>query len=140
MSKHCRDTEFILKSDDDQAIDTIHLKKNFVPKFIDTKDPFLLCNLIQDGVPKRNPDSKWFVTRKEYPHDSYPPYCAGWAYVTNIAQVDAILGNLDRNTQKYFWIDDVFVTGILRRGIQVNLYQWDLAFLNSHSQHEDEVI
>ena len=54
------------------------------------------------------------MTEEEYPGSSYPPYCAGWAYVTNPATMAAVLQEANCGDHDYFWIDDVFVTGIVR--------------------------
>ena len=39
----------------------------------------------------RDKASKWFVTAAEWPGAVYPAYCAGWAYVTTLATVRALL-------------------------------------------------
>jgi len=31
------------------------------------------------------------VTKEEFEGDSYPPYCAGWAYVTNLNAIKLVL-------------------------------------------------
>ena len=43
------------------------------------------------GGPVRDKASKWFVTAAEWPGAVYPAYCAGWAYVTSLATVRALL-------------------------------------------------
>ena len=52
---HCSKANFVLKTDDDQSVDTFHLVKflsTFV-KEISTGDPFILCNVMRDNVPYR---------------------------------------------------------------------------------------
>jgi hypothetical protein len=54
---------------------------------------------------------KWSVTRQEYPKDTYPAYCAGLAYLlTPDAAKDFYSA---ANRVPFFWIDDVYATGIL---------------------------
>ena len=94
VKNNCENVQFVLKSDDDQAIDVYHLK-SFVKEFIPTETShFYLCIYMQDQVPHRNPENKWYVTREEYSRDYYPEYCAGWAYVTNIKTISSVLGKI----------------------------------------------
>ncbi|EPB69639.1 N-acetyllactosaminide 3-alpha-galactosyltransferase [Ancylostoma ceylanicum] len=79
------------------------------------------------GKPYREDADVWFVTREEYPYDSYPPFCLGMAY---IATECAIANMLDAATQvKFFWIDDVFTTGILRERSNTTLMDNSLYYL-----------
>ena len=86
----------------------------------------------------RDPASKWFVPESEYQDDRYPLFCSGWAYVTNAAAIAAVLSGLDSSkddeTKKYFWIDDVFVTGIARPK-DIPMYDWSKASLRTHDQY-----
>ena len=96
ITQNCENAEYILRSDDDQAIDTHHLPI-FLDNFIDIKDNkndnFYLCYSLNDAKPKRDTNSKWYVSKEDYADESYPEYCCGWAYVTNVATMKNILGN-----------------------------------------------
>lgn len=127
----------VLKSDDDQAVDTHHLKRYLAAFVEDNTRPFLLCDLIRNNKPQRNVNDKWHVTQDEYSGDKYPPYCAGWAYATNLAYVRLVLEAVEA-AEDYFWIDDVYVTG-LKRPAGAAVYDWQHAFLHSHAQYRDEV-
>jgi hypothetical protein len=92
VQNYCSKSKFILKTDDDQVVDVHHLVPfldNFLPK---TDLPFFLCHYLQDQKPQRDFTSKWFVSINEFPGQTYPEYCAGWAYVTNHKTIDNILG------------------------------------------------
>ena len=95
ITQNCENAKYILRSDDDQAIDTHHLPI-FLDNFIDMKDNkndnFYLCYSLNDAKPKRDPNSKWYVSKEDYADESYPEYCCGWAYVTNVATMKNILG------------------------------------------------
>ncbi len=67
----------------------------------------------------------------------YPTYCAGWAYVVGVETMRAVLEAADAR-EGYFWIDDVFVTGVLRPS-KSTVYEWATAFLNIHVQHQHDV-
>ena len=138
MIDYCNTAQYILKSDDDQAIDTFHLPlymNNFSPT-----SKFYLCRVMSDVEknPKRDPKNKWYVSYSEYKHDVYPEYCAGWAYVTNIETMKSIL-KVSKN-ESYFWIDDLFVTGILVQKIlneDIQIYDWRNNFLTDHIQSQE---
>lgn len=93
VSQNCQKANYVLKSDDDQAIDVFHL-----PKYLDTfvepsKEKFYLCYILEKTKPQRAITNKWFVSFQDFPGEYYPNYCAGWAYVTNIATINQILGS-----------------------------------------------
>ena len=88
--------------------------------------------------PKRDPKNKWYVSYSEYKYNVYPEYCAGWAYVTNIETMRSIL-KVSKN-ESYFWIDDLFVTGILVQKIlneDIQIYDWRNNFLTDHIQSQE---
>ena len=62
---------------------------------------------------------KWGVTIKEYPKDTYPPYCTGAAIVYTCKNIQKIVDASEG--ERYFFIDDVFVTGIVREIVGVKL-------------------
>ncbi len=136
----CNNIKFVLKTDDDQAVDVNHLKI-YVKNYIDTTELFYLCHFLKGEKPRRDPENKWFVSREEYPENSYPDYCAGWAYVSNIATISNIL-KVAENNMPYFWIDDLYVTGILASKITqpIRNYNWAYNFLSEHEQHTQDLL
>ncbi len=65
--------------------------------------------------PRRDKSDKWYVSREEYPDDTYPPWCEGFAYITKPTLTRKLYQASLR--VKYYWIDDVYVTGILMQKI-----------------------
>ncbi|EPB69941.1 N-acetyllactosaminide 3-alpha-galactosyltransferase [Ancylostoma ceylanicum] len=62
-----------------------------------------------------------YVTYEEYPHEKFPQHCSGVAYVLDR---EALLPMLNAVPQlKYFWIDDVFITGFLTRDADVSFVE-----------------
>lgn len=65
--------------------------------------------------------NKWQITRSEYHFDTYPAYCSGLAYLAPLSLLKRLffLSHIllwDENSKNYsepFWVDDVFITGIL---------------------------
>lgn len=109
----CPDSTFILKSDDDAFIDIFQLF-DFITRTYGYKPSpgTLICNVFPEGSkPVRASDkmgTKWAVSKEEYPHDIYPKYCGGLAYLVTPDVVKQILSVSDK--VKLFWIDDVWVT------------------------------
>ena len=140
MTHHCSNTKFVLKCDDDVAVDVYHLHV-FLGQYIeDPLSHFYLCYINQNNKPQRQAAKKWFVSLKEYPHDSYPKYCVGGAYVTNIPTMKSMLQV--SQYEPYFWIDDVFLTGILTEKLAhpLHMYNWANCFLIDHVDQETEIL
>ena len=76
------------------------------PRFIGMA--FLLGNELN---PLRGTNSKWDVTFEEYAPKMYPSFVSGWAYATTVTAARLLVQESD--SSPFFWIDDVFVTGIL---------------------------
>lgn len=136
VKEHCTKVDYVLKTDDDQFVDTLQL-----PRFLSTFLPesnrkWYLCQVL-DNAPERHVTSKWYVTREEWPGDSYPLYCAGWAYVTTIPTIEQAL--LQSSQAPYFWIDDLHVTGVLAQG-KVELYNWRYSFLSYHVHMKQSIL
>lgn len=67
------------------------------------------------------------MTRTEYANDTYPPFLSGWLYVVAAPSVLHLLLASQR-LEKYFWIDDLYVTGILAEMAHMNLTDLRLDF------------
>lgn len=111
---HCPDAKYILKTDDDVFVN--------MPRMMDflTVDlsPYgaknlLSCSLTMNLLVIRTFRSKWRVSFKEYRDKYYPPYCLGWALLYSPDVLFALYQNIQKS--KYFWIDDVLITGILAK-------------------------
>ncbi|XP_050315738.1 lactosylceramide 1,3-N-acetyl-beta-D-glucosaminyltransferase-like [Anthonomus grandis grandis] len=122
----CPSAKFVLKCDDDVFVNTPlllnFLKYDIIPFNVTNS---IFCNVngimpvIRDAEGRYG---KWYVSYEQYPEQFYPEYCSGmFAIMTS----DVAL-NLYRNAQKttFFWIEDVFLTGIVAKKI------WGLRFVN----------
>ena len=98
-----------------------------------TGDRWFLCQVL-DREPEREETSKWFLTEEEYSGSDFPLYCAGWAYVTTVPTVSAVLAS--SHHLPYLWIDDLHVTGVIPQSMGgVALYDWGYNFLNHHQHY-----
>ncbi|KAJ8930138.1 hypothetical protein NQ314_017104 [Rhamnusium bicolor] len=115
---HCPDTKYVLKTDDDVFVNR-PLMKNFL---INDLSPFgaqklLMCPVVHKAKPFRTYRSKWRVSFDEYQYNYYPTYCLGWS----ILYSPDIIFDLYKEGQRsiYFWIDDVYITGIVADKINI---------------------
>ncbi|XP_075238102.1 beta-1,3-galactosyltransferase 5 [Lycorma delicatula] len=103
--------EYIIKMDDDIIVDLyklITLIDNYDKDHIKYD---MMGYVLKNVRPIRIKANKWYVTKNEFDENVYPKFLSGWMYVTrpNIAKKLVKLSYII----KYFWIDDVYITGIL---------------------------
>jgi beta-1,3-galactosyltransferase 1 len=116
--EHCDHADFVLRSDDDVMAD-IFAVLNDINRIADPSNKYY-CSGIAGNTPVRDPTgvaNKWFVSREEYPYDWYPSFCSFGAYLTTVPVIRTIYVTAEDYSRQgqFFWIDDVYVTGILRK-------------------------
>jgi len=114
-SDHCSQAQFLLKQDDDIFVDLHNLVARLRNSPLGTalkSRKAIYGKVLQNRRAIRDPGSKWFVTQEEFGSELYPSFVSGWAYVTTPSTIRRLLQGLE--TLNFFWIDDVFITGILR--------------------------
>ncbi|XP_044766994.1 beta-1,3-galactosyltransferase 5-like [Coccinella septempunctata] len=109
---HCPEARYIMKTDDDVFVN-MPTMMNFLTQEL---SPFgagnlLFCNSRANSRVLRSYRSKWRVSFSEYPAKNYPTYCPGWFLLYS----QNVVFNLYKEAQKskYFWIDDIHLTGTL---------------------------
>ena len=114
IAQYCHQAQHIIKADDDTAVNIFRLITGLAAgqlTFMNT----IYCSIYGHMSPRRDKSDKWYVSWEEYPEEVYPPYCEGYAYILDpkLAPklVEAAL------TTPYYWIDDVYVTGILMKKV-----------------------
>lgn len=109
----CPHAKLVLKMDDDIAVDIFQLL-DFV-KQKKKLSGLRIAGAVMSGEelnPQRNRSaSKWYVTPEEYPMGKYPRFVSGWAYVTTLEAARELVKRSEASP--FFWIDDVYVTGML---------------------------
>ncbi|XP_012280585.1 beta-1,3-galactosyltransferase 5 [Orussus abietinus] len=115
---HCPSAKYVLKLDDDVFVH-VPAMLEFLTHSLSPLGArrLILCDRFPTAAVKRSWRSKWRVSPQEYPGRSYPSYCSGYAILYSPDSVFLLYREAQR--QPYFWIDDVHVTGILAR--RVNL-------------------
>lgn len=123
---NCQKLKYLIKTDDDVFVNTPALF-SFLENFAD-KQNFLFCFKSEGSRIKRSYRSKWRVSTKEYRGWYYPPYCPGFSIVYSADVVHQLYQKAQRT--KYFWIDDVHVTGTLAQYLNISITTWGKYYLN----------
>ncbi|WKY10354.1 hypothetical protein Q1695_002589 [Nippostrongylus brasiliensis] len=109
-----------MKIDDDVVVHFDRLLKAF--HWHRRNEEALFCKKWSDSIPRRNPNSKWFVPKERYAYDLYPPYCDGSIYLMGRKAVQKIL--IEARISDEFPMEDVFYTGILASAAGVPRVGW----------------
>lgn len=80
---------------------------------------FLFCERLAAARVKRSYRSKWRVSVKEFAGRYYPPYCPGYSIVYSPDVVFRLYKQAQHS--KYFWIDDVHITGTLAQNSNITI-------------------
>lgn len=135
VSKFCPQATFILKTDDDIFADIFQVLEVIQAELMSSNRTYACLNM-GGNKPIRDKRSKWFVSKELYPDEMYPDFCSGSSYL--MRATDAVKIYSASNRTQFFWIDDVFVTGILRSQYDrlVNGHNsTSLQIFNLHSRH-----
>ncbi|KAH8259066.1 hypothetical protein KR038_012174 [Drosophila bunnanda] len=124
-SQECKGhAKFIIKLDDDIIYDVFHLRRYLEALEVGQPDlatsSTLLSGFVLDAKPPiRLKANKWYVSKQEYPHALYPAYLSGWMYVTNVPTAARLVAEAER--VPIFWIDDTWLTGVVRARLGIPL-------------------
>ncbi|UXI15929.1 WW domain-binding protein 4 [Sarcoptes scabiei] len=107
--------KWILKMDDDIFLNYYLLQK-FLSRIDNESNKIdIYCYEMIETFPLRTLGSKWFVSSDDYSCDRYPLYCSGWAYLARYKTISKLMNQILMDGESsFFWIDDVYITGILR--------------------------
>ena len=121
LAEHCPPQALLAKIDADVYVNTPRLLQVVEQAHLQQWRGFH-CRVFSSTRPIRS-GTKWEVSLEEYPDDTYPPYCLGAAEIFNVDVARRI--HLAALRTQFFWIDDVFVTGILREAANVAITRLD---------------
>lgn len=104
--------------DDDIVVDFYRLIEYLVEhkRRLDSKtiEHFLAGYIFRHVEPIRRRQNKWFVSDTEFSGNEYPDYLSGWLYVTIPRTANSLVKAAHEPFVPIFWIDDTWITGILR--------------------------
>lgn len=138
-SQNCHNPKFIIKMDDDIVVDFYHLSNYLrnISASVSRKENYLAGYVLREVRPIRLRQNKWFVSYEEYEGDLYPDYLSGWMYVTIPTTARRLVHASSAKSMKFFWIDDTWVTGVLREHAKIDIDEsWNELF-SANSQFLD---
>ncbi|KAF5273266.1 hypothetical protein FQR65_LT04688 [Abscondita terminalis] len=117
---HCSQAKYVLKTDDD-----VYVNMPTILDFLTLDLPIygakrlLSCSEQSRAPVERSYRSKWRVSFLEYNERYYPPYCPGWIILYSMDVVFALYREVQK--WRFFWIDDVLITGLVRKKLNITL-------------------
>lgn len=78
LDTHCPTASYAMKVDADIFVNVFRLLGRLRSS---PRHGFITGSVIRDGRPRRDPNSKWYVSEELYHEDSFPPYVSGAGYV-----------------------------------------------------------
>nr|XP_048278890.1 beta-1,3-galactosyltransferase 5-like [Myodes glareolus] len=101
----CPQAAFVMKTDSDMFVNVGYLTDLLLKK--NKTSRFFTGYIMYDYPPIRDTISKWFVSKFEYPWDTYPPFCSGTGYVFS-SDVASKVYSVSESVP-FFRFEDVFV-------------------------------
>ncbi|CAH2267771.1 beta-1,3-galactosyltransferase 5-like [Pararge aegeria] len=120
-SSVCQNASYILKIDDDTVFNIIKTYDFLKGIPMADSNDFLMGYILNNTKPRRIQQNKWYVTWEEYSRNEYPAYLSGWYYI--ISPKIAAMISAEAIYHPFFWIDDIFVTGLLVESLGLKLKQ-----------------
>ncbi|CAA0834677.1 Beta-1-3-galactosyltransferase 15 [Striga hermonthica] len=122
---------YIMKTDDDAFVRVDEILSSL--QRINTSQGLLYGLINTDSQPHRSPDSKWYISPEEWPHDEYPPFAHGPGYVVS-SDIASTVAKKHREGQfKIFKLEDVsmgiWIDEMKKSGVEVK-YEKDERIMN----------
>ncbi|CAK6442064.1 unnamed protein product [Pipistrellus nathusii] len=105
VHRFCPRAAFVMKTDSDMFVNVAYLVELLLRRNRTAR--FATGFLKLHELPIRERRNKWFVSRREYPWDRYPPFCSGTAYVLSGDVASQVYRVADR--VPFLKLEDVFV-------------------------------
>lgn len=129
--KNCPRTEFIMKADDDVALNVYYLIDTLeTNRYTNSKKLVACANLIHGATVLRY--GHYAVSYEDFPTATYPDYCSGWWYILRPDSL-SILMNMTTMIQP-IWMNDVYFTGILTQAAGISLTNLKFGFTFSENE------
>lgn len=112
ITERCRNTNVILKVDDDVVVNMFKFFTEYMPKYRN-KSKQIFCNHIHPGTMLiiRDKRSKWYVDQNHFKGQKfYPRYCSGFMVMITNDIIPAIYRSA--TLTPFFWVDDVYLYGL----------------------------
>ncbi|CAL1538680.1 unnamed protein product [Lymnaea stagnalis] len=129
-SAFCQGADFVIRADDDVKINLMGLVA-VLKRTALRHEHFILGRVKVEDDPARDPNSKYFLSRAEYPRRKLPRYALGGLLGYPVRTVTLLYQAALRT--KPVWLDDVFITGICAPKVGVELLS-DPSFDFTHKE------
>ncbi|CAL1532071.1 unnamed protein product [Lymnaea stagnalis] len=131
---HCPKVKYIVKVDDDVIVNVYNLARHIKQTYRTTREA-VVCRVPKNLQVHRSKVSKWSVSMEEYPFRAYPPYCLGLG-IFMTRDVALRLYETTRDVRP-FWIDDVYMTGLVawKAGVTLKDFHANLTVVFQNSYH-----
>ena len=119
MLKHCPQSQFLLKVDDDMFVGLYRKLSATISTILEnhSRPRLILGNISRGWKPVRNPKSKYLITEAQYPEDSFPDFATGPSYLVSAQAVGEIYtAAMEFN---YIHLEDVFLTGVVADSLDI---------------------
>nr|CDJ89809.1 Glycosyl transferase domain containing protein [Haemonchus contortus] len=126
---------FIIKLDDDVMVDRVGVE--YLIYRYGTSRRTVGCRVLSHGSVVRNPESKWYLSPKEFSGSDLGTYCQGMAYVFSGDQLRYMRENIPR--VQFLWMDDWYVTRALLSGSTITLLDLSDHYCSTNSDEELDV-
>lgn len=117
--------KLVVKADDDVFIEIYHLFYFVSAIYGESPQDSLICDVIPAGTTPQKA-GKWMDNSYEFLTDTYPKYCSGSAYLITPSLIPKFL-KASSSISK-FWIDDIYVTGMLREALGISPFYLNLRY------------
>lgn len=138
IKSHCKNAAFAIKVDDDTFLNIFEMASLLDQNA--NHSMLVVCPIWREGTMRilreRKSCMKWCVTRREFPGEFYPRYCAGIGYALSQGLVQRMSEAAE--TTPFFWIDDVYVTGLLTQPLINEIHYVDV--MRNFSASDDEAL
>ncbi|KAK0066807.1 beta-1 3-galactosyltransferase 1, partial [Biomphalaria pfeifferi] len=132
VSLQCPESQFLLKVDDDMYVNVPVLVQTLddISKSKGKEYPFIVGDEVQISAPARSPRSKFYTPVSVYKGNLYPRYASGVSYAMTTSAAK-LLYNASLQVP-VFWLEDVYVTGILAEKVKVEVIHNPLINIGKH--------
>lgn len=135
---NCKEARFLLRTDADAFVN-LPLMNNYLEAPSELSSRFhrgklLFGREVTGAKVKRSFRSKWRVPFERYAKKYYPNYCSGFATLYSADVVFPLYR--EAQIRPYFWIEDVYMTGVLRTKLNISILPSDSLHLNSEEQRD----
>ena len=110
-----------------------HVRRRYLAEELPKRQNRIHCMVWRRVRVARRLESKWFVSKDEYHLSYYPPYCGGLAYIVPFHLLRS-LADASYDVP-FFWVDDVYATGLLARQAHIGHAQISAYYAMSSNEN-----